>query len=388
MNRLFLIALIFFYFHSSAQVDVIFDEAFGDIENEEANNVKLLNDKNLLIVGYTESEGNGKKDGYVIKMNQKGEIIWNVTFGGPDNDELFDAVELNDGNLAFCGYTESKGAGKKDFWVVISRNDGSFVWDNTYGGDSDEEGLRIFQSPDSMLVIGGYTKSFGGGNRDFYAIKINQNLPDKTKGKIVWKKNMGGNGADYPSNIVYNASDTTYNFVGTTNSYGEGSGDIWFVKLKDDRGQIKQKKTFGKKLNEFGGDIVILENNDMMILGSTSSESAGLNDAWIMKVNWELDEYFIKSFGKAKEDKMFSMVQSGKNVIACGSTNSEGEGAYDMWLAKIDLNGNLVWETTLGDVKNDIPVKIIKNEANEYFAVGSTNSKGGGKLDIWVVKFK
>lgn len=371
----------------TAQVNTNWDESYGGQENDGAKSAIQLADGNFLIVGYTESQGAGKKDGWAIKLNAAGDQIWEMAYGGPSDDEFMDAVELPGGKIAFVGYTKSIGAGKSDFWLLVADKDGDQQWEKTYGGDKDDGAEKVTLSFDKKLVIAGYTKSRGAGNRDFWVIKVDQDGIEKDQGKIIWKRNTGGKKADFPADMKQNPVDSVYFVLGTTTSFGNGSGDAWLVRVLDERGMVRGKKYFGYKQYEYGNGFCFTEEQGFFIVGATMSYSKGLFDGWVIRLNPEYDSYYIKSFGGEKEDKFTSVVKSGKDYLIAGYTASKGEGEADGWLMMMTEKGNVLWETTMGDIKNDIINKIIPIKDGGYLVCGSTTSKGEGKSDVWVVTF-
>jgi len=387
MKTLIIAILLFITAGIQAQINTNWDETYGGEENDAAANIIELRDGNFLVVGYTESQGAGKKDGWAVKISPSGEQIWDMPYGGPSDDEFLDAVELPDGKLAMVGYTKSMGAGKSDFWLVVADKEGDQQWEKTYGGDKDDGAQSVILSYDGKLVISGYTKSRGAGNRDFWVIKVDQNGIDKDQGKIIWKRNAGGKKADFPSVIKQDPKDSSYYVLGTTTSFGNGSGDAWLIRILDGRGMVRGKKFFGYKQYEYGNDFYFTDEHGYFMVGATMSNSKGLFDGWVIKLNDEYDSYFIKSFGGQKEDKFMSMVKHNDDYLIAGYTASDGEGEYDGWLMLITEKGVPVWQTTVGEVKSDKFFKIIKSKDGNYLAVGSTTSKGDGKSDFWVVNF-
>jgi len=371
----------------TAQVNTTWDESYGGEGNDGAKSAIELADGNFLIVGYTDSQGAGKKDGWAIKIDKQGEQIWEMAYGGPSNDEFMDAVELPGGKIAFVGYTESIGAGKSDFWLLVADKDGDQEWEKTYGGDKDDGATKVILSYDGKLVIAGYTKSRGAGNRDFWVIKVDQDGIEKDQGKIIWKRNTGGKKADFPADIKQNPADSVYFVLGTTTSFGHGSGDVWLIRVLDGRGMVKGKKFFGYKQYEYGNGFCFTKEQGFFIVGASMSYSKGLFDGWVIRLNPEYDSYYIKSFGGQKDDKFTSVVKSGENYLIAGYTASKGEGEYDGWLMLMTEKGVALWDTTIGDIKSDKIEKIIPIKDGGFLVCGSTTSKGEGKSDIWVVTF-
>lgn len=385
----FIIALLFTIpLITFAQISTNWDETYGGADDDEANNIIQLHDGNLLVVGYTSSQGAGKNDGWVIKMSKTGEQIWDMTYGGIKDDVIYDAVELPNGNIGLAGSTESSGEGRTDFWFIMIDNEGNQKWDKTYGGNKDDEANQITLSEDGKIILTGYTKSRGAGNRDIWMIKIDQDGEGKDQGKEIWKRNAGGNRADYTGEVVQNPKDSALIVVGTTTSYGNGSGDMYLIRILNDRGRVKGKKYMGGKQYEMGTGVVLTDDDGYFIVGATMTNSAGLFDGWVTRINYEYDSYFVNTIGGDKDDYFTSVVKANENYLIAGYTSSKGEGDSDGWLIIMNDQGATIYETTIGESESEKINKIIKAEDGSYYFCGSTTSRGEGKTDYWVVNIK
>lgn len=371
----------------SAQLQEVWDETYGGSANDEAHNVLETSDGGYLIVGYTGSSGSGKKDGWALKLNKEGAMEWDMTYGGGKDDELLDVIETPTG-FAMVGYTSSIGEGKEDFWLVITDKEGRMIWERAYGGAKPDVANNIISSFDGHVYIAGYTKSKGGGGRDFWILKVLPTAGQKERGQLVWRKNIGGNGADYAMMIKENPLDSFLYVLGNSSSSGNGGMDAFFYKLSPDRGNVRVKKNFGGRGFEHGNDFLFTENNGYIIVGGTMTNSKGFFDSWVIKLEEEYYSEWEHTYGGNFEDEWMSLIQNKDGFILAGFTESKGEGKSDGWLMMLDKKGRTVWEKTLGDVGTDKILKIIKTSDNHYIVVGLTDSKGEGNRDAWVIKLK
>ena len=97
---------------------MVWDKAFGGIEAEVANSIIQTEDGGYALAGYTESKGAGRYDAWAIKLDENGEMAWDKTFGGSNEDVARCIIQAEDGGYALAGYTESKGAGRYDAWAI------------------------------------------------------------------------------------------------------------------------------------------------------------------------------------------------------------------------------------------------------------------------------
>jgi len=131
-------------------------------------------DRGYAISGYTRSKGKGKADAWVIKLNNKGDMVWNKTFGGYDNDIARSIIQTEDGDYVIVGETQSKGAGEWDAWIIKIDEQGNIEWDKIIGGSSWDSILSIIQTEDGDYVVAGWTMSKGAGEADVWIMKLDE----------------------------------------------------------------------------------------------------------------------------------------------------------------------------------------------------------------------
>jgi len=165
--------------------------------------------------------GQKNNDGWVLRVDGNGDVIWSKTYGGTNLDFLTDVL-VSGGYIFAGGSTRSAGAGNWDAWILkLSLNDGSVVFSKTYGGSADEE-VRSLMARGSGVMVLAYTKSWGAGGTDFWAFEIDE------YGNLLYSATYGGSGDDIPY-MGINTSDGGYIFVGTSDASFSGRAYDYFV---------------------------------------------------------------------------------------------------------------------------------------------------------------
>ncbi len=370
---------------SFAQMNLQWDVAIGGSGDETAKSAIQTPDGGFIIVGSTDSEGSGKLDGYIVKIDANGDEEWSQTYGGRKDDEFNAIIEYN-GNYGIAGYSESKGSGKKDYWFLMVDEDGNKLWEHFYGKDKDEEAFDLIKTFDGNIVLAGYTKSTGPKKHNFYVMKINPNGVGKKQGEMIWKRTAGSNGTDIALRVKQSPQDSFIYAIGHTTSYGAGGMDIYIVKFERKRGSAKKKKYYGKRNFEHGNDFIFLPDGNFLIAGSSMSDSKGFFDGYMLQIENEYYKVWDKMYGDKEDEEFVSVFADGDDFVVGGFTASQGEGKYDAWIMKIDKKGNIISEQTFGEEKDDKINRMIKCKDGTYLMVGYTESKGDGGKSMWVVK--
>jgi hypothetical protein len=185
--------------------------------------VQQTTDGGYIIVGGTNSFGNGNRDAYLIKTDGNGVEQWNQTFGGVEFDLGNSVKQTTDGGYIITGRTVSFGAGDKDVYLVKTDASGAEQWYQTFGGSAFDLGTCVHQTSDGGYIIAGGTNSSGSGDRDAYLIKTDSN------GTQQWNETFGGSAFEV-ANSVQLTSDGGYIVVGGTDSFGNGNRDVFLIK--------------------------------------------------------------------------------------------------------------------------------------------------------------
>ena len=204
-------------------------------------------------------ENNGIGDYWILKIDNLGEIEWQKTYGGNGDNQLYVIHQTQDGGyitggnsnstsaLTFLGGTVSNGT---DYWVMKMNEKGEIVWSKTYDFGKVDILTSLVENDDHTFLIGGYAQSEstqgtkGGlqllkvvgdkeGINDYIALKISDS------GEELWKKTVGSKGEDILRKLI-ETRDGGYLLAGTSNSKSSkdknsniGGNDFWVVKLKD-----------------------------------------------------------------------------------------------------------------------------------------------------------
>lgn len=287
----------------------------GNYDNTEC--IKQTLDGGYIVTGYTLSLNPGNEDinAWVLKLRPDGTVEWQKTYGGVYPDWARAIQQTSDGGYVVAGFTVSFGAGVEDIWVLKLRSDGTVEWQKTYGGVKADGAECIQQTSDGGYIIAGYTYSFGAGKKDFWVLKLRAN------GTIDWQKTYGGGDNDSVTSIQQ-TSDSGYIVAGGTDSFGAGGADLWVLKLRPD-GTVEWQQTYGGANYDLAHFVQQTSDSGYIVAAATGPFSDKSSDIWVLKLSTDGTIEWQKAYGGARQDYPESISQtSDRGYIVAGYTTS------------------------------------------------------------------
>jgi len=356
------------------------DRTFDRAADDRGQDVHQTTDGGYIITGHTaKSSASYDEDIWLIKTDSNGNMEWDQIFGGTLCDEGLSVHQTTDGGYIITGHTKSYGAGNCDIWLIRTDDKGNVIWDKTFGGSGYDVGYSIQITADGGFLIVGYTKSFGAGDSDIWLIKTDSN------GNMEWNKTFGGIGYD-TSHSVQLTHDKGYIISGTTDLCNGNWLDVWLIKT-DSNGNMEWNKTFGGVNIEMGLSVQPTMCGGYILSGIQLCEVFGNADIWLIKTDSNGNMEWNKTYGGICDDVGFSVEQmcDGGYIIA-GYTESFGAGWIDFYLIKTDIQGNIQWSETLGGKNADVCFSMQVTYDNGLIVLGCKGHPSKYNYDVWLIK--
>lgn len=352
---------------------VEWQRTYGGFENDVAHSVQQTSDGGYIVAGSSWSDDGdvsqhygttNSSDVWLVKLDIYGNIEWEKNYGGTNTDWAYSTQQTADGGYIVAGMTFSDngdvsgnhGYGTGDYWVFKTDAFGNLEWQKCLGGSDYERAFSVIQTTDGGYAVTGQGFSWDGqlegclGGWSYWVVKLD------ASGEIEWKRCYGGSAWDHAYTILQ-TSDGGFIVSGNTESNdmdvsgNHGGSDYWVVKL-DHTGNIEWQKCYGGSSNEGGGIIksVVITNID--------------------------DEgYFVTGWSQSTDGDV-----------------TENIGNSDIWLLRINLSGDIIWEKSIGGTAPERPVAVCMTTDGDYAVAGFTYSDDGdvsgnhGNGDYWIVK--
>ena len=310
----------------------------GGSDNDWAFSVRQTSDLGYIVAGGTLSFSDNEEV-YLIKIDAMRDTEWSKIFGGSQLDQANSVRQTSDGGYILAGFTESFGVGGRDFYLIKTNSDGDEEWSRTYGGSDDDCAYSVIQTPDDGYFIAGTTYSFGAGRMDIYIIKTDAD------GIEQWSRALGGPQSD-GAKAAQQTSDGGYILAGGTMSAGAGVDDIYLVKTDAD-GNEQWSMTFGGSDYDLAESVTQTSDGGYLVAGVTRSFGAGHEDVYLVMTDPDGNEMWHKTFGGSEVDAAYSAQQiADGNYIIAGMTGSFGDEDGDVYIIKIDPDGNELYHKT------------------------------------------
>ncbi|WP_223606640.1 T9SS type A sorting domain-containing protein [Chryseobacterium sp. OSA05B] len=418
----FLFFLSFYSILSAQTAPAIqWQKSLGGSNGDQAKSVQQTSDGGYIVAGGSYSTdgdvtGNhGNSDYWIVKLDASGAIQWQKSLGGSLFDEAYSIHQTSDGGYIIAGESLSNDGdvtgnhGNSDYWIVKLDASGTLQWQKSLGGSNQDVANSVRQTSDGGYIVAGESYSNNGdvtgnhGISDYWIVKLD------ASGNIQWQKSLGGTSYER-ANSIQQTSDGGYIIAGAASStngdisINYGNEDFWIVKL-DASGAMQWQKSLLGNLADSAQSIQQTSEGEYIVAGLSNSVNSeiptvfGISNYCVAKLDVNGNPLWQRYFGGSGEDHPFSTQQtSDGGYIVAGSTGSldghviGNHGSFDCWILKLDASGNIQWQKSLGGSEFDEAYSIKQTADGGYIIAGMIFSADGnitgyqGSRDAWIVK--
>ena len=259
-----------------------------------------------------------------------------------------------------------------------------FAQQNTYtrifSGSSYDEGIAAFRLPNKEIRLIGNTGSFGHGSTDIWLIALDSN------GDFLWQKFYGTPEIEKAMDAIMTPQGDIF-IVGTTTQYYSKSYQVYFLGL-DSYGQIITANTYGGVDWEFGYGLCQTTDSTFAIVGETYSYGHGQSDIYVLKVNRQGDTLWTKTYGGSLEDRAKSIkLMPDSSLIIAGASKSYGNGTYDYYFLRINQIGDTLWSRILHHITDAEFMDVLVNPDASLVFCGYQKDSADTYRDNALIKF-
>ncbi|MCK4344586.1 MAG: T9SS type A sorting domain-containing protein [Bacteroidales bacterium] len=349
---------------------ITFEKTFGGANDDIAFSVQQTSDSGYIIVGYTESYGNGG-DIYLIKTAPNGDLLWTKCYGGSLGEIAYSVQETDDNGFIIAGISNSFSSTIHRVYLIKSDSYGDTLWTKIYGRGGAKS---VQQISDGGYIIVGYTPGFEKDDYDVYIIRTDSN------GDTLWTKTYGNN-ADNRANSIRQTKDGGFIIAGQTTRSGEN---------------YKIKKGYLIKIDADGDTIWTNTDIDGILTSVQQTGDGGCIvtgykgsipniDAYLVKTDANGKLTWIKTYGLSDWAYAESVqITNDGGYIFTGSIDIPGEN-FNVYLVKTDYTGKLIWAKDFGGRGRNKAFSVQQTNDGGYIMVGFTK-EFGSDYDVYLIK--
>jgi hypothetical protein len=263
------------------------------------------------------------------------------------------------------------------FLASVSNSQSTFQ--KTFGGTENDYAYAVEQTSDNGFILAGYTESFGEGSRDIYLVRTD------SQGDMLWSKTIGESAMDYAWTVAQ--TDDGGFIVGVhTNSFGAGGHDINLIRT-DAQGDIIWSKVYGGTSADGAYSLQTTFDGGFVVAAHTSSFGAGQHDIYLLRIDSDGEVLWTKTYGNSGGDFLRAIdFTPDLGFIMVAETNSFGAGGTDIFVVRTDAQGDTLWTRTYGGAGDDFGYSIRMTNDQAYIIAGRTRSFGQFELNALLMK--
>lgn len=328
---------------------------------------------------------------------------------GGSSDKFESVVADAAGNIYVTGSTSGgidyiTNAGGTDVIVTKYNAAGKLQWTRQPRTSNSEEGWGIAADSAGNIYVTGFTYGDMSGNNaglgDVFLTKYDAG------GTAQWTRQFGSSANDFGRSIAIDTQDNIY-VVGATEGAWDGNSaagarDI-FISKYNTGGTRLWTRQLGTTADEFGAAVAVAANGDIYVTGKTTGGldgnlNAGGTDIFVAKYNANGSLVWIQQRGSSADDAGWGIaVNAAEEIYITGSTagglnGNTHVGLEDTFLLKYNSSGALQWTQQLGTAANDVGFGVALDDSNGILITGYTMGRLAGALhvgdkDIFVAKY-
>ena len=252
----------------------------------------------------------------------------------------------------------------------------------TFGTDFYDYGWGIDEAFDGGYIVVGSKEHRSDRTRDALMIKTDED------GFGLWEKSFGGAENDELISVKQ-TMDGGFIAVGYSSSFGSVK-QVYILKV-DYYGNLLWDQVLGGPNLDLAYEVIETNNGNYMIIGTSNSPgiSHGNNDMYIIKLDSDGNFLWQKSYGVINHEVGYDIIElDDKGFLLVGYKDYYTDAGKDIYLIKIDSVGTQLWEKTFGSsgAYDEIGYSIHEAYPSGYMICASTNSRGNGWYDPQIIK--
>ena len=252
---------------------------FGTRDNDIPRNI-LFNDKGeIVVVGETQANGASQVSAFVFVFDTSGIELWSEKYNDDYNNIFFNSIkQTTDRGYIICGYITGQGFGN-DYYIVKIDEDGDVEWDQTYGGLNNEVGMTIEVLEDGSYVFVGDKQQSAQGP---YGIEM---MGIDSVGDIKWQSDINDFTNGGVKSMIRNKAGNLF-VVGEATPPNRTAFDVFLTEVRSDGQLVWQRFIDASPQSDAGFGIMEIPNESgYMVTGYGFNETTDDTDIMVSQLD-------------------------------------------------------------------------------------------------------
>ncbi|MFH2142668.1 MAG: T9SS type A sorting domain-containing protein [Bacteroidota bacterium] len=301
-----------------------------------------------------------------------------------DNNLLLDGVnaiiQTNDYGYLISGNSYNFSTGYTATLIIKTDCTGDTIWKKVYdlSNTGTESAMSLLELNNGGYIVSGYYQDTNLLKKDMYLMELD------VKGNIIWFKAYGGteNEGSYMLKQTYDKGFILCGYTSSSMSYG--GNDIYVVKT-DSLGNVDWENNYGGVSDESGYSIDLTYDGGYIIGGKTYSYGLGVDDLYMVKIDSQGNFKWQKTYGTSGDDYGEMIIQTLDSGFVFVGGIDNGSGGYNSYIVKTDSSGNYEWDKIYTHISSN-NFKIVRQLSDASYIVSGGKRNIANNLDGWLVR--
>ncbi len=326
-----------------------------------ASKIIECSDSNYLVAGYYSDSDKGSQ--YLLKLDQNGDTLWTQHHGESHSGVFSDILQIDTNNYLAVGNNIGK------VFLLKFNINGDTSWTRHYevGEGVGNELPYFIRTTDNEFIIVGSVFNFNDDANNIFAMKVNQ--AGDIQWNIIYERQK-----DQRAKSIVESTGSTFLIVGSNGDNNSSAHTSHYIMKINTLGDTLWTKTFGGGNFNIINSIISSSDGNFLITGEYISDDDGISDLFIGKIDQNGELIWSKLIGSNLDDKgeCIAVTADGYYIIT-GRTLSKTDRDGYIYFVKIDEDGNVLSEKKYGGINSSIGKSILHSSDNHYCIVGEFN---------------
>ena len=303
---------------------------------------------------------------------------WELAFGGNAEDQGLSIIQTNDQGYLVVGISESFGEDNDlDVYIIRTDVDGTLLWEREIDEGIIEHGYTAIETEDGGFLIAGDILRNVGEQFNAYLLKV-----DKT-GKFEWSKSYGDISIPEQAFDICKTDDGGYALIGRRITE-DNQEDILVIRVDEDGNEL-WTKTYGQEFDEIGTAIIGIDDGFWMLGNIKDGDfSNGDFDIYLSKIDLDGNLIWADTILQTEDEEQgLDLILTESQELVFSGFADNGTQAF---IAKYSLNGDSIWHRSAELGQDNQFITLTEDYQHNIVTAGITNFNDGN-TDILLAKY-